>query len=101
MRQSMTDKAVLAFDIGNTNIHMGLWQNNAWRLSWRARTVSDKMPDEYGVLVRNFLSSADVPAEAITGAVIGSVVPPLTLSFHELVTRYFHCEPVNVSGKMD
>jgi len=38
---------MLAFDIGNTNIHMGLWQDNAWRLSWRARTVHDKMPDEY------------------------------------------------------
>jgi type III pantothenate kinase len=92
---------LVAFDIGNTNIHMGLWDKNAWRLSWRARTVSDKMPDEYGVLVRNFLSSADVGKEAITGAVIGSVVPPLTLSFHELVTRYFQLEPVNVSGKID
>lgn len=92
---------LLAFDIGNTNIHMGVWQNNVWRLSWRARTVTDKMPDEYGVLVRNFLSSADVGNGAITGVVIGSVVPVLTMTFHELVVRYFRCEPVLVSGKMD
>lgn len=92
---------LLAFDIGNTNIHLGLWDNEQWRLSWRARTVADKMPDEYGVLVRNFLESADVSSEAITGVVIGSVVPVLTMAFHDLAVRYFRCNPVMVSGKMD
>src|SRR5690348_1614015 len=60
-RKKMSNSyGMLAFDIGNTNIHMGLWQDNAWRLSWRARTVHDKMPDEYGVLVRNFLETANM-----------------------------------------
>jgi type III pantothenate kinase len=90
---------LLAIDIGNTNIHLGLWQNNLWRLSWRARTVSDKMPDEYGVLVRNFLQSADVGYGAITGIVIASVVPPLTRTFQELVQRYFQVEPITISHK--
>jgi len=55
---------LLAFDIGNTNIHMGLWDGERWRLSWRARTVTEKTPDEYAVLVRNFLSTADVAHQA-------------------------------------
>ena len=69
---------LLAIDVGNTNVHLGLWRDNRWQPSWRARTVPDKMPDEYAVLVRNFLSSADLGYAAISGVIISSVVPPLT-----------------------
>ena len=92
---------LLVIDIGNTNIHMGLWTANSWALNWRARTVTDKMPDEYAVLLRNFLNSADVGWKAITGVIIGSVVPPLTSSFAELVQRYLNMEPVIVTHKLD
>jgi type III pantothenate kinase len=88
---------LLAIDIGNTNIHLGLWQNGGWALNWRARTVADKMPDEYGVLVRNFLTSADVGFKAISGVIISSVVPPLTMAFRELVERYFEITPMMVT----
>jgi type III pantothenate kinase len=90
---------LLAIDIGNTNIHLGYWQNNSWRLSWRARTVPNKMPDEYAVLVRNFLSSADLGYRAINGVVIGSVVPALTSTFVELSQRYIQVEPLVVTHK--
>ncbi len=88
---------LLAIDIGNTNVHLGLWRNNAWQPSWRARTVTDKMPDEYAVLVRNFLSSADLSYAVITGVAISSVVPPLTSTFVELVRRYIELEPLVVT----
>jgi type III pantothenate kinase len=90
---------LLALDIGNTNIHLGLWQNGAWRLSWRARTVIDKMPDEYAVLMRNFLDGADVGYGAITGVIISSVVPPLTVTFQQLVERYIKAKPLIVNHK--
>ncbi len=91
---------LLAVDIGNTNIHLGLWQGNTWRLSWRARTVTDKMPDEYAVLLRNFLGSADVGYDAIEGVVIASVVPPLTSAWSEVVTRYLHQTPMIVTANL-
>lgn len=90
---------LLAIDIGNTNVHLGLWHDNSWRLSWRARTVADKMPDEYAVLVRNFLGSANLTYKDVTGVIIGSVVPPLTFSFSELVRRYMNIEPINVTNR--
>lgn len=88
---------LLAIDIGNTNVHLGLWHDNAWRITWRARTVADKMPDEYAVLVRNFLGSADLTYKAVRGVVIASVVPRLTLTFTELVRRYMQTEPLVVT----
>lgn len=89
---------LLAIDIGNTNIHLGLWHDNSWALSWRARTVTEKMPDEYAVLVRNFLTSADVGFRAVTGVIISSVVPPLTSAFTELVERYYGQSPLIVTA---
>ena len=92
---------LLAIDIGNTNITLGLWHNEEWALSWRARTVTDKTTDEYAVLVRNFLNSADVGYKAIDGVIISCVVPPLTMTFTELVRRYFDSEPVVVSNSIN
>ncbi len=89
---------LLAIDVGNTNIHLGLWNGEKWQPSWRARTVADKMPDEYAVLVRNFLSSADLGYRAVSGVIISSVVPPLTSAFRELTERYFQMEPFIVDS---
>lgn len=89
---------LLAIDIGNTNIHFGLWRGDSWQLSWRARTVTEKMPDEYAVLLRNFLTSADMGYKVVTGVIISSVVPPLTSAFNELVERYFQMQPLIVTN---
>ncbi len=90
---------LLAIDIGNTNIHMGLWRGSVWHRSWRARTVTDKMPDEYAVLLNSFLSSADLTEDVIGGVVIGSVVPRLTTAFVELSQRYLGVEPLVVTSR--
>ena len=92
---------LLAFDIGNTNIHLGLWDGAAWRLSWRARTVADKMMDEYAVLVRNFLATAAVQQDAISAACLSSVVPSLTPTFQELARRYLNLDPLTVSSETE
>lgn len=92
---------LLAIDIGNTNIHLGLWHSESWALNWRARTVADKMPDEYAVLVHNFLRGADVDWHVISAVVIGSVVPPLTAAFVEMIRRYAEIEPLVVSTQIE
>jgi type III pantothenate kinase len=97
----MNLSGLMAIDIGNTNIHFGLWGEERWALSWRARTVIDKMPDEYAVLLRNFLSSADLDWRVITDVVICSVVPALTGAFVELVKRYVGIEPLVVTNKTE
>ena len=88
---------LLAVDVGNTNLHLGLWHDGHWQTHWRARTVRDKMPDEYAVLVRSFLDEADLDYPDITGVAISSVVPSLTLAFTDLVRRYMMLEPMVVN----
>lgn len=89
---------LLAVDIGNTNIHLGLNQDSAWRHAWRARTVADKMPDEYAVLVRSFFDQAGLSFSDVSGMVIGSVVPRLTTTFIELGERYLYLNPMVVGA---
>jgi len=90
---------LLAVDIGNTNITLGLWHNNEWAASWRARTVPDKMPDEYGVLVNSFLRSQGFDYHVVTGVIISSVVPALTPAFVDLTSRYIAVEPVVITHR--
>ena len=89
---------LLAIDIGNTNIHLGLWDGAAWRLSWRARTVAQKMTDEYAVLARNFLATAETGFQSVSAVCLSSVVPSLTSTFQELSRRYLKLEPLTVSS---
>ncbi len=87
---------LLALDVGNTNIHVGLWNGTEWGNTWRARTIANKMPDEYAVLLHDFLGDF----RGVSGVVIGSVVPPLTSAFIELTHRYLKVEPVVVSARI-
>jgi len=96
-----SDSGLLAIDIGNTNIHLGLWNDGAWSYHWRARTVADKMPDEMAVMVRSFLNEADIDYGAIDGVILGSVVPTLTLAFTELSQRYMNIDPLVVDHRIN
>jgi type III pantothenate kinase len=92
---------LLAVDIGNTNITLGLWQAGHWVMHWRARTVHDKMPDEYAVLMRSFLHGAGLRRRAVTAMVIASVVPALTGTWVELAQRYYNLEPLVITHRTD
>lgn len=85
---------LLAVDIGNTNIHFGLWRDDHWQVTWRARTVANKMGDEYAVLVGSFLHEAKLDFKDIRQVVIASVVPALTSAFRELTERYLGVKPL-------
>jgi type III pantothenate kinase len=89
---------LLAIDIGNTNITFGLWNGQSWVGDWRSRTVQDKMPDEYAVLLRSFLRDDGYQFNQINGVVIASVVPKLTLAYVELCHRHIKVDPVVVTA---
>ena len=47
---------ILALDVGNTNITVGLIEGETLSRHWRLRTVHDQTADEWGILLRNLLS---------------------------------------------
>lgn len=96
----MTER-LLAIDIGNSNLHFGLWQEGRWAHTWRARSEPQRMPDEHAVLLRSLLQGAGLDYGDVDGVVIGSVVPALTAAYCELALRYLGREPLLVTHETD
>ncbi len=89
---------LLALDIGNTNVTVGVFQGENLRATFRLGTDVRRMPDEYGVFLLNLLPRENISPADITKAVICSVVPPLTSTFAELCKHFFKTDPVIVEA---
>ena len=76
-------------DIGNTNIVLGLYENDTLLHCWRVGTDDKKTTDEYEVLLRNFFQKVNLESRYVDGAIISSVVPMLTGVFYDLCQRVF------------
>lgn len=87
---------LLTFDVGNTETTLGLFDGEALRAHWRVMTDVARTSDEFGVLLRGLLAGADVPLSDVTGAVIGSVVPPVTTPLAEACRRWLPATRVEI-----
>lgn len=69
---------ILAIDIGNTNIVLGCIDGKKKYFTERLSTNKSKMKMEYAIDIRMIMDINGVKPEDIEGAIISSVVPPLT-----------------------
>ncbi len=70
---------ILAIDIGNTNIVLGGFAEDALQFVARIATDASKTEDEYAAKILSILQLHKVTETKIEGAVISSVVPPLNI----------------------
>jgi type III pantothenate kinase len=91
---------LLAIDIGNTQIALGIWDGKNWLHEWRLRTLQDRTSDEYGILIRNLLQEAGL-ADVIDAVILASVVPSLTMTFKNLSQGYLGIDPIVVNSELD
>ncbi len=87
---------LLAIDIGNTNVTMGVFQEERLVATWRMATDTHKLPDEYALLIRSLLPLKGVAPQDVQDIAMCSVVPPLTQVFEELGSAYFGVPPLVV-----
>ena len=80
---------LLAIDVGNTNIVLGVFDGAKLTESWRLQTLRERTADEIGILVTQLFSQSGLDKRAISGIVLSSVVPPLTGTIRQMVERYF------------
>lgn len=90
---------LIAIDIGNTNITIGLFLDSELISTWRFSTDSRKTSDEYGLLLQQVMSSNNLNADKIDSAAICSVVPPLTPTFELLCQKYLKVQPLTVMAE--
>ncbi len=84
---------LLAFDIGNSDITMGLWNGTGWQV-WRIPSRTDQPELFYGVKVRDYFLEASLPIEQVETIVVSSVVPGLTDKIRNVVRSLFRREPI-------
>jgi len=85
---------LLAIDIGNTNIVLGVFEDDRLIQHWRLRTEKDATEDEFHLLINNLFTYQGLALGAITGTIISCVVPPMINIFDRLCEKYLHHEPV-------
>ena len=89
---------LLAIDVGNTNIVLGVFDGDQITRSWRLATYRERTADELGMMTMNLFRHAGLEPARVDGVILASVVPPLTGMMRDMVTRYFGREPLNVDG---
>lgn len=89
---------LLAIDIGNTNIAVGVFEAERLKATWRLGTDVHKMADEYAALLFNLSTLKGLSFSDIDQAIISSSVPPLVTTFDELCRHYFEVTPMVVGS---
>jgi type III pantothenate kinase len=79
---------ILVFDIGNTEIVLGLFEDADLLDHWRIATHPERTVDEFGLLVRGLLRESGFDADDARAVVIGSVVPQMTAVVAEMADRH-------------
>jgi type III pantothenate kinase len=87
---------LLAIDIGNTNIAVGVFEQDKLRATWNIATDINKTADEYAVLLLNLLPREGLALSDIDHVGIACVVPPLLSIFEGLSQHYLKLSPLIV-----
>lgn len=92
---------LLAIDIGNTNIVIGVYHQDEWIYHWRVHTDQNYMADEYAVLFFHLFHEVGLSFEDFDKVVLSSVVPPLNHVFLGMLEARCHCPILVVNHELD
>lgn len=85
---------ILVFDVGNTNIVLGVYKNRELTHQWRVSTDKSRTSDEYAVIIKDLFDFRGLKFSDIEAVVMSSVVPPVMPILESLTREYFGVEPL-------
>ena len=89
---------LLAIDIGNTNVKLGIFDGDKLKDTWNLATGIHRTADEYGGVLLSLMERQDFSPSKVTGVTLCGVVPPLLHTFVELCQKYLNAEPLVVEA---
>jgi type III pantothenate kinase len=92
---------LLAIDVGNTNIVLGVFDGDTLIQSWRVQTLRERTSDELGLIVDGLFTHSRIDRSRIRGIILGSVVPPLTSTFRAMAQRYFGVSALTIEPGLE
>ncbi|MFZ5967928.1 MAG: type III pantothenate kinase [Bacillota bacterium] len=87
---------LLAFDVGNTNIVLGVYKGKELINHWRISTDKNKTSDEYGMLINQLFAYEGLNLADVEDVIISSVVPTLMYSLQHMAYNYCKKEAIVV-----
>lgn len=87
---------ILAVDVGNTNIVVGVMKEGDLLASYRLTTQMPRTSDEYGVTLLSMLQKDHITPKEIEAIIIASVVPDIMYSLKNCMIKYFNKTPIIV-----
>ena len=84
---------LLVFDVGNTNMVLGLYKGKELIKYWRITTDKYKTSDEYGILISNLFQYENIDMNCVEDVIISSVVPDVMHSLENFCKKYCKKEP--------
>ena len=91
---------LLAIDIGNSHVVLGVFEGERLAESWRVGTKASITADEYAMILKDLFGFAGLEFRRIDGIIISSVVPPLLPTMTEVSKKYFSIEPMIVTNEL-
>lgn len=85
---------LLVFDVGNTNMVLGIYQGDKLIKNWRLSTDRSQTVDEYGMKICNLFVYSGLNYREVKDIVISSVVPPIMPTLEDMAREYFNVEPL-------
>lgn len=85
---------LLTFDVGNTNIVMGVFKEDVLLTNWRMATDHSKSADEIGIFITHLFKHESLDVSGVTDIIISSVVPHVMYSLIHMAQKYFSLEPI-------
>ncbi|MGB2693658.1 MAG: type III pantothenate kinase [Dehalococcoidia bacterium] len=87
---------LLAIDVGNTTITIGLFEGDRLNATWRIATEHRRLTDEYAVILLNLIEAHGLARDEIKECVFSSVVPDLVPVFETLSRKHLGVKPLVV-----
>lgn len=81
---------LLAFDVGNTNIVLGVFKDGKLIQNWRLETDNNKSADEYGMIVNQLFDYEGLNVKEVKDVIISTVVPSVLYTLQHLSMKYFN-----------
>ena len=85
---------LLAIDVGNTHICMGILDNDKILSNFRLTTKTPRTSDEFGICISTLLARSKISPDKIDDVIISSVVPKIMYSLTNCIRKYINKEPL-------
>ena len=87
---------LMAFDVGNTNIVLGVFDGKNLIQNWRMATDKQKSADEYGMIINELFKFNGIDIKDIEDVIISTVVPSISYTLQHLAIKYFNIRAIEV-----